>query len=566
MSNISPSDFIVTNYLFDKLYIERIEDNYHIKNSYPIVYILYDLKSSIAYVGESTSALSRMLNHLSHPEKKRLKYVYIISSQNFNKSAALDIESNLIKYMVADKRFVLLNGNAGIAGHNYYQKDQYRKVFENIWDNLKLQKVVTKNILEIDNSDLFKYSPYKALTLDQHNAVRLYLKILLNKDNSTVFVEGSAGTGKTILAVYLIKLLLTKFDIEDYEDLEGESLQELQLVQEIQNQKENLSIGIVVPMVSLRKTIKEVFKNVKGLKASMVLGPSDVLKKEYDVLIVDEAHRLKRRYGITNYRSHDANNKALGFGNEGTELDWILKSSKHQLLFYDQAQSIRPSDIHKDVFLSIKALNETEKIKLTSQLRSKGGVDYMDFIDDLLNRKLVKDERKFESKNYELKIFSSLSKMINQLEQREKKFGLCRMMAGYSWKWVSKNSNKPDAIIDGISLTWNRVPHDWINSTTELNEMGCIHTTQGYDLNYAGVIFGNEIKFNKETQEIEIDKSQYFDSKGMVGVNDMEILKDYIINIYKTLMYRGIKGTFVYVCDDNLKEYFEKYIHCDLVI
>ncbi|APA65655.1 DUF2075 domain-containing protein [Maribacter sp. 1_2014MBL_MicDiv] len=561
MGNISPSDFRVANYLFDKLYIERIEDDYHVKNSYPIVYILYDLKRSIAYVGESTSALSRMLSHLSHPEKKRLKYVYIISSQNFNKSAALDIESNLIKYMVADGMFVLLNGNAGIADHNYYQKNQYHKVFENIWENLKLQRVVTKNILDIDNSDLFKYSPYKALTLDQHNAVRLYLKILLNKDNSTVFVEGSAGTGKTILAVYLIKLLLTKFDIEDYEDLEGESLQELQLVQEIQNQKENLSIGLVVPMVSLRKTIKEVFKNVKGLKSSMVLGPSDVLKKDYDVLIVDEAHRLKRRFGITNYRSHDANNKALGLGNEGTELDWILKSSKHQLLFYDQAQSIRPSDIHKDVFLSIKKLNETEKIKLTSQLRSKGGVDYMDFIDDLLNTKLSKGDKKFESKNYDLKIFRSLPMMIGHLEQREEKFGLCRMMAGYSWKWVSKNSNKPDAIIDGISLTWNRVAHDWINSTTDLTEIGCIHTTQGYDLNYAGIIFGNEIKFNKETQEIEIDKSQYFDSKGMVGVKDIEILKDFIINIYKTLMYRGIKGTYIYVCDNNLREYFEDYIY-----
>src|SRR5690606_6636759 len=141
---------------------------------------------------------SRMLNHLSHPEKNQLKYVYIISSKNFNKSAALDIESNLIKYMVADETFVLLNGNAGIADHNYYQKDRYHEVFHNIWENLKLQKVVTKNIVEIDNSDLFKYSPYKALTIDQHNAVKSYLQILFNKNTSTVFVEGSAGTGKTI--------------------------------------------------------------------------------------------------------------------------------------------------------------------------------------------------------------------------------------------------------------------------------------------------------------------------------------------------------------------------------
>ena len=562
MDSFLPTDFNVNKYLFDKLYINRIEDeDFFTKNSYPIVYILYDINTSIAYVGESTSALSRMLNHLSHPEKSKLKYVYIISSPNFNKSATLDIESNLIKYMVADETFVLLNGNAGIADHNYYQKDKYYQVFQNIWENLKLQKVVTKNILEIDNSDLFKYSPYKSLTLDQHQAVRKYLNILLKKDKSTVFVEGSAGTGKTILAVYLIKLLLTRFDIDDYEDLEGDSLQELELVQQIQNNKKELSIGIVVPMVSLRKTIKEVFKNVKGLKANMVIGSSQVFNQHYDILIVDEAHRLKRRFGIVNYHSHDTNNRKLGLGNEGTELDWIMANSTHQLFFYDQAQSIRPSDIDKEVFLEMKESKQSNVIKLTSQLRSKGGVDYIDFIDRLLNNNLEEGVIKFESDEYDLKIFNYLPKMVEELELRENEFGLSRMIAGYGWKWVSKNSDLPDAIIDGVELTWNRVPHDWINSTSDLTEIGCIHTTQGYDLNYAGIILGNEIKLNKETQQIFIDRNNYYDANGQVGVTDDEVLKEYIINIYKTLLYRGIKGVYIYVCDENLREYFQKYIN-----
>ena len=560
MDNILPTDFNVNKYLFDKLYINRIEDeDFFTKNCYPIVYILYDLNTSIAYVGESTTALKRMLNHLSHPEKSKLKYVYIISSSNFNKSATLDIESNLIKYMVADGTFNLLNSTAG-ADHNYYQKEKYYEVFQNVWENLKLQKVVTKNILEIDNSDLFKYSPYKSLTPDQHQAVQKYLKILLNRDNSTVFVEGSAGTGKTILAVYLIKLLLTNFDIDDYEDLEGDSLQELELVQRIQNNKKELSIGFVVPMVSLRKTIKEVFKNVKGLEANMVLGSSDVFKKQYDILIIDEAHRLKRRFGITNYGSHDSNNKKLGLGNEGTELDWIMANSTHQLFFYDQAQSIRPSDIDKEVFFKIKEQKETEKIKLTSQLRSKGGIDYISFIDKLLNNDLGAEKIKFNNDEYDLKIFDYMPNMIRELQSKEDEYGLCRMIAGYGWEWISKKSNKPDAIIDGVELTWNKVPHDWINSTTELTEIGCIHTTQGYDLNYAGIIIGNEIQFNKESNEIFIEKNNYFDAKGKVGIKDDEVLKEYIINIYKTLLYRGIKGVYIYVCDDNLREYFQRYI------
>ncbi|AEH02127.1 DUF2075 domain-containing protein [Lacinutrix sp. 5H-3-7-4] len=559
MDGFLPTDFTVNKYLFDKLYINRIEEDFYTKNSYPIVYILYDLNTSIAYVGESTNAISRMTNHLSHPDKKKLKYLYIISSKNFNKSAALDIESNLIKYMVADETFVLLNGNAGISGHNYYQKDKYFNVFENIWENLKLQKVVTKNILEIDNSDLFKYSPYKSLTSDQHKAIKEYLKVLFSNETSTVFVDGSAGTGKTILAVYLMKLLLTKFDLEDYEDLENDSIEELELVQRIQEKKE-LSIGLVIPMASLRKTLKKVFKNVKGLKPSMVIGASDVLKKEYDVLIVDEAHRLRRRKGITNFGSHDNNNRTLGLGIDGTELDWIMLRSKHQLFFYDQAQSVRPSDILSSDFSKLKSLKNTQKIKLTSQLRAKGGVDYIKFIDELLHNKLDESKELFHDPNYNLKIFTHLPTMLKELKIKEKKYGLCRMMAGYGWKWVSKKNNIPDAMIDGIGLTWNRVPHDWINSATELNEIGCIHTTQGYDLNYGGVILGNEIRYNKILNKITVHKDNYFDAKGKVGITDIEVLKEYIINIYKTLMYRGIEGTYLYICDDNLREYFQKYI------
>lgn len=386
------------------------------------------------------------------------------------------------------------------------------------------------------------------------------MNIILKSDSSTTFVEGSAGTGKTILAVYLIKLLLTNFDIEDYDELEGDALKELELVKEIQSNKRELSIGLVVPVVSLRKTLKNVFKNVKGLKPSMVLGTSDVLKNKYDILIVDEAHRLKRRYGITNYESFDNNNKALGLGNEGTELDWIMKSSKHQIFFYDEGQSVRPSDINKEVFRELKYKPTTNLVKLTSQMRSQGGNDYILFIDDLFSMNLKDSNAVFSNPNYELKLFTHLPDMMAKMSENEKKYGLCRFIAGYSWKWVSKTTKKPDAVIDGVSLYWNRVPHDWINSTKDLNEIGCIHTTQGYDLNYAGIIIGNDIKLNPITQEIEVDKSNYYDTKGSVGINDMNVLKEFITNIYRTIMYRGIKGTYVYVCDENLREYFKKHI------
>jgi hypothetical protein len=300
-----------------------------------------------------------------------------------------------------------------------------------------------------------------------------------------------------------------------------------------------------------------VFEKTHGLSKKMVIGPNDVVKKEYDVLIVDEAHRLTRRLAIINYAAFDNTNSKLGLGKEGTQLDWVLKSSTHQVLFYDSEQSIKPADVRKTDFDRVKMLPSSTEIQLTSQLRSKGGKDYISFVDNLLNAKLPTSNERFNNANYELIMFHSMGKMVEALRTMEAASGLARMMSGYSWKWVSKNNNStPDVIIDGIELTWNRVSEDWINSTTNPTEMGCIHTVQGYDLNYAGIIFGEEITFDKETSRITVHREKYFDTKGKESTQDHEELHNYIIKIYKTMMYRGIKGTFIYVCDPALREYF----------
>ncbi|QOW10280.1 DUF2075 domain-containing protein [Kaistella flava (ex Peng et al. 2021)] len=555
------TNFSLDNYLFDKTYLYKLNDNTYFSNNFPIVYIIYDTGKKIAYVGESANGTGRISNHLSNPLKNHLKYIFIISSPLFNKSATLDIESNLIKYIAADGNFSLLNGNAGLVEHNYYQRNFYFEVFENIWEKLKLEKVVVKDILAIDNSDLFKYSPYKSLSIDQKLAVREYLQILLSNEKSTTFIKGSAGTGKTVVAVYLMKLLLTKFDVEDYEDNESEDIIELELAQKVQNKYSSLKIAFVVPMKSLRETLKNVFANIRGLKKSMVISPIEASKNEYDILLVDESHRLKRRKSITGYGDFDKTNRRLGFDNTGTELDWILVKSKNQLFFYDSKQSVRPADVLEEDFELIRNAPGTFNLELKSQLRVQGGLDYIKFVHALMNSESPHLHGPALHEKYDLRLYNSLAHLVEDLGQQEKKYGLCRLVAGYSWEWTSRYDEQPDTIIDGIPLFWNRVPSDWINSTKAMNEMGCIHTTQGYDLNYSGVIFGNEIIFNKETNRIEIDKAKYFDKKGKQGIDNQNELHQYILNIYTTLMFRGIKGTYVYVCDDNLRKYFAKYIN-----
>jgi hypothetical protein len=553
------STLLISKYTFSKDTIREISNNQFVKNQWPLIYIISSDKIKEAYVGESTNALSRMLNHLTNEERLKLSTLHLITSDKFNKSATLDIENNLIKYISADGKYKLQNGNAGLTLHNYYQKDLYFEIFKTIWIELREEKLNINALRKIDNSDLFKYSPYKSLSSDQYDAVTQLLQILISDEPSRTFVKGSAGTGKTILAIYLIKLLKTDYRNYDISEDEISSNDDFKLITTIKDKFVNPSIALVIPMTSLRKTLKAVFRSIKGLNPNMVIGPSDVLKQKYDILIVDEAHRLKRRRNIVNYDSFNKNNAKLGLDENGTELDWILLQSKNQIFFYDDAQSVKPSDIPKEIFDELRV--HSNNIELVSQMRVIGGSDYINYVDNLLNCRVDILGKKIQMDGYEFKIFDSLKKMVNEITIKEKEFGLSRMVAGFSWDWISKNDkSKFDIRIDDVELQWNYVTEDWLNSDNSENEVGCIHTTQGYDLNYIGIIFGYEIDYDPISKKIFVIKENYKDKNGKNGVHDIEVLHQYIVNIYKTLMYRGIKGTFVYVCNDNLRNYFKQFI------
>ena len=553
------STLLISKYTFSKDTIREISNNQFVKNQWPLIYIISSDKIKEAYVGESTNALSRMLNHLTNEERLKLSTLHLITSDKFNKSATLDIENNLIKYISADGKYKLQNGTAGLTLHNYYQKDLYFEIFKTIWIELREEKLNINALRKIDNSDLFKYSPYKSLSSDQYDAVTQLLQILISDEPSRTFVKGSAGTGKTILAIYLIKLLKTDYRNYDISEDEISSNDDFKLISTIKDKFVNPSIALVIPMTSLRKTLKAVFRSIKGLNPNMVIGPSDVLKQKYDILIVDEAHRLKRRRNIVNYDSFNKNNAKLGLDENGTELDWILLQSKNQIFFYDDAQSVKPSDIPKEIFDELRV--HSNNIELVSQMRVIGGSDYINYVDNLLNCRVDILGEKIQMDGYEFKIFDSLKKMVNEITIKEKEFGLSRMVAGFSWDWISKNDkSKFDIRIDDVELQWNYVTEDWLNSDNSENEVGCIHTTQGYDLNYIGIIFGYEIDYDPISKKIFVIKENYKDKNGKNGVHDIEVLHQYIVNIYKTLMYRGIKGTFVYVCNDNLRSYFKQFI------
>jgi DUF2075 family protein/DNA replication protein DnaC len=554
----------------DKDSLSKIEQNIWVKNQWPLVYFIQNDSIREAYVGESTNALSRIKNHLANPERKVLNKISIIGSDKFNKSATLDIESNLIQYITAEGSYNLQNGNYGLINHKYYQQDQYKYLFKEVWNKLYNRKIVTKSLEEIENSEIFKYSPYKALNQDQYSSVLDILKGLSTNKSSIIFVSGSAGTGKTILATYLIKLLNTSVKDIVYEELNDNEIREINYIKSFRNNYPEAKIGLVVAMTSLRESLEKVFRKIPGLKASMIINPSDTfkLKEKYDLLIIDEAHRLRQYKNIGWRGVFKKNNQKLGLDDNGTELDWIIANSKNQIFFYDSAQSVKPSDVDSINFEGLLNDKNTIKLELRSQMRVEGGNNYIQFVDELLHLKR-KNLSKFSVEKYDLKLFESFKDLYDELLTKEKELKLCRLVAGYSWEWMSdpkkKNPNLKaiDIEIEGLEFQWNQTDKDWINNPKDkenpLKEIGCIHTVQGYDLNYTGVIFGKEINYNPTTDKIEIDSTNYFDKYGRIGTNDEE-LKSYIINIYKTIMYRGIKGTYIYACNKELREYLKNHI------
>lgn len=571
------SDLTNTKYRrfsFDQDGAEKIKSSVDKGQNWPVVYILNGEKE--AYVGETNNVYKRMGQHLENQKRSVMTHILLLLNDSFNKSATLDIENKLIQFMHADGKFQLQNENAGQSvQHNYYQRGLYEQCFQKIWNELKRKKLADKTLYEIRNSEIFKYSPYKELTEDQFTCVESLLKmtgIALEQNLSKkLVVQGGAGTGKTVLAIYFIKclidLLSRNTNFEDLDEVLPEDspiLQSAQLVKVIQSHK-NLKIAFVVPTPSFRETVKKIFKVTKGLKPSMVIGPNDITKKDYDIVIVDEAHRLQRRKALVNYKAYDVVCDKLGLSHEATQLDWITaKQRALTVIFYDAKQRVKNTDMLEESFESF--LKDADVINLSTQLRIQGGNEYIKFINDLLNNKKVT----YESDKYDLFVFDNYEEMERAIQQQNKKNeGLCRIVAGISYPYSTKMRDKVarkkldvDVNGDGKYLRmWNLGFNDptFITDEEHKDEIGCVYTCQGYDLNYVGVILGPDIFYNTETDQIDIHIEKCTDKKTKVKDNDEETKKN-ILHQYLVLLTRGIYGTYIYAVDKNLRDYLNKCI------
>ena len=570
------------SYSFDEKSIDKIKNSSDGQN-WPVVYILSSGKE--AYVGETNNAYRRMTQHFNDPQRSVMKNILLLLNKSFNKSATLDIENQLIQYMLADEKFKLQNANGGQSVRNeYYQRVMYQKLFQEIWNDLRRRKLANKTLYEIKNSEIFKYSPYKQLTQDQFACVESLLKktesAIESNSSKKLVVQGGAGTGKTVLAIYFIKCLMDLINqntsVKDFDQdfpEDSQILHSSKLVETIQK-KGHLEIGYVVPASAFRGTVKKVFSVTKhGLKANMVIGPNEIVKKHYDILIIDEAHRLRRRNrlnGPSAYKNYDIVSSKLGLEKNCDQVDWITADKRLlTVLFYDPNQQVNTIDALDDSFEDFK--KDAEVISLTSQLRiAEGefcGDNYIDTINKIISNKTVS----YKKNEYDVQIYDDYGQMEKDIFNKNKKFnGLCRVLSGLAYEYGSsirtKSAKDAQATIN-INCNGKKYKRKWnigfsnssfITDDSHLKEIGCVYTSQGYDLNYAGIILGPDIYYDKKRKRIEIDISKH-STRDMIrtkGDSDL-VAKRHILNQYLVLLTRGVYGTYIYAVDDNLREYLK---------
>lgn len=542
--------------------------------NWPVVYALNG--SDEIYVGESLNVAKRFRQHLDSTQKKQLVTARVVLGETFNKSVCLDLESYLIRLLAGDGRYLVLNRNEGITDADYYERDQYRQTFIEIFEELRSRGLFTRSVPEIENTDLYKLSPFKALTPDQAAAVEDILaglfEDLASQAPSRIVIGGYPGTGKTVVAIYLMKLLNDIKAPSITEPTDSDSILSEYFVEGYPELLQGFRVGLVVPQQSLRKSIQNVFRKTPGLKTDMVLTPFQVGEsaERFDLLIVDETHRLNQRANqpsAMQNRKFAAINEKL-FGEDGpdhTQLDWITEMSDHQIFLLDAEQSVRPADVPLEVLrdLRMEAERQRRSYHLMSQMRVRAGADYVGYVREILSP-LPPEPREFLG--YDLRFYDDLKRMRRDLRRADRMFGLARLVAGYAWPWRSKNdSTAYDIEIDGLQLRWNRSQVDWVNSAGSTDEVGSIHTIQGYDLNYAGVIIGNDLRYDPDERRLYFDRSSYYDAKGkennrVLGITytDDDLLQ-FVRNIYAVLLTRGIRGTFVYVCDLGLREFLRPF-------
>lgn len=350
---------------------------------------------------------------------------------------------------------------------------------------------------------------------------------------TTIIVNGGPGTGKSVVAMNAFADLL----------------------------RSGKNIKFVAPNASFRTTIVDMLAKNRKNKAkrlnALFSGSGsfvDAYPNEFDVLVVDEAHRLKKQ-GAYMYRGI-------------SQAEDVIKASFVNVFFIDDNQRIRPDDEGTvDVIKEVAARHRSHvvEVELLAQFRCAGAEGFLNWVDHNLQIRETANFDGWDGDAFEFSIVDDPHKLARLITEKRDAGFHARLLAGFAWPWTSKKGGNFDAEVPDVQISehefkmpWNsrRDQYSWAIDNTKANQIGCVHTAQGLEFDYVGVIIGNDLRYNPLTSEVYASHEDYYDSSGKKGLKDNPAeLTRLIKNIYKVLLSRGMKGCFVYCRDKNLQEY-----------
>lgn len=413
----------------------------------------------------------------------------------------------------------------------YVSSPTDRKLFDVI-ENGKLKP--SKSLQDTVGSVLNGNEEFEMID-EQQVAYATVLKLVENSINDdrkhTIIVQGGPGTGKSVIAVNLLAKILNNGKTCLYVSKNG------------------------APRYTFSESLikgKHTLGYLKGLfKGSGCFV--DTHADTYDCLLTDEAHRLNMKSGM--------------YSNLGeNQIKEIINAARISVFFIDEDQIVTMKDIGtiKEIKKQAKALGSVvhcnDSLKLTSQFRCNVSDGYIAFIDDLLQLRETANSKYFDV-DYDIRVFDDPSKMRDALRKKNTK-NKARMIAGYCYPWLSKkDKSKTDIEIGDFKAQWNFDTNSFATGKDSFEQVGCIHSTQGIEFDYVGVIIGLDMQY-KDGRVITDYKERYSKSdKSITGVNtpEKEKLADKIIrDTYKTLLTRGQKGCYVYCQDERLGKYIKE--------
>jgi DUF2075 family protein len=353
-----------------------------------------------------------------------------------------------------------------------------------------------------------------------------------------LIINGGPGTGKSVISINALSRLI------------GERLNAKYVTP-------NSAPRIVYEALVKLKFKKSEISALFGGSASFTTSH----RNDFDVLIVDEAHRLKKSTRFT----------PLGVN----QIKEIIHSARTSVFFIDEAQKVTWQDIGEVSEIEKFALAAgatVERLELSSQFRCGGSDDYMAWLDDTLEIRPTPNNY-FTTKKFDFQIYEDPKALHEEIRKRNLVNNKSRMVAGYCWDWISdRNPSAYDiAITDAnYNARWNLKDYGmtWILAQNSIEEVGCIHTCQGLELDYVGVIVGDDLTVvdgilaTDPNARAKTDKSLSGYKKSFkqdpIFANDKA--DELIRNTYRTLMSRGMKGCYVYFTNPNVAKYFREHL------